>query len=91
MVKFCYSFYVFIGLIFFVEFMRVMWVESVKVCLKRFILFILLEMEIWVKEKLFFGIKLLFILKEVKSCRIKFYIVEIEFGWRVYLNKLFFL
>lgn len=82
-----YSFYVLIGSILFVEFMRMTWVESAKARSKRLIPLTSPEMEIWVKEKPLIGIKLPFTSKEVKSRRIKPHIVETELGWRVYPNK----
>jgi len=82
-----YSFYVLIGSILFVEFMRMTWVESAKARSKRLIPLTSPEMEIWVKEKPLIGIKLPFTGKEVKSRRIKPHIVETELGWRVYPNK----
>lgn len=82
-----YSFYVLIGSILFVEFMRATWVESAKARSKRLIPLTSPETEIWVKEKPLLGIKLPFTSKEVKSRRIKPHIVETELGWRVYPNK----
>ncbi|MBO8175747.1 MAG: hypothetical protein H0Z18_10865 [Thermococcus sp.] len=82
-----YSFYVLIGSILFVEFMRMTWVESAKARSKRLIPLTSPETEIWVKEKPLIGLKLPFTGKEVKSRRIKPHIVETELGWRVYPNK----
>ncbi|MFA4640900.1 hypothetical protein [Pyrococcus kukulkanii] len=82
-----YSFYVLVGSILFVEFMRMTWVESAKARSKRLIPLTSPEMEIWVTEKPLVGIKLPFMSKEVKSKRIKPHIVETELGWRVYPNK----
>ncbi|WP_157255061.1 hypothetical protein [Palaeococcus ferrophilus] len=82
-----YSFYVLIGSILFVEFMRATWVESAKARSKRLIPLTSPEMEIWVKEKPLLGLKFPFTSREVKSRKIKPHIVETELGWRVYPNK----
>jgi len=82
-----YSFYLLIGSIIFVEFMRATWVESAKARSKRLIPLTSPETEIWVKEKPLIGIKLPFTSREVKSRKIKPHIVETELGWRVYPNK----
>jgi len=82
-----YSFYILIGSILFVEFMRATWVGSAKARSKRLIPLTSPEMEIWIKEKPLIGIKLPFTGKEAKSRRIKPHIVETELGWRVYPNK----
>jgi hypothetical protein len=82
-----YSFYILLGSIAFIEFMRMTWIESAKARSKRLIPLTSPEMEIWVKEKPLIGIKLPFTGKEVKSRRIKPHIVETELGWLVYPNK----
>jgi len=82
-----YSFYVLMGSIAFVEFMRMTWVESAKARSKRLIPLTSPETEIWVKEKPLIGLKLPFTNREIKNKRIKPHIVETELGWRVYPNK----
>ncbi|ASJ13364.1 hypothetical protein A3L14_10950 [Thermococcus thioreducens] len=82
-----YSFYVLVGSIAFVEFMRMTWVESAKARSKRLIPLTSPETEIWVKEKPLIGLKLPFTNREIKNKRIKPHIVETELGWRVYPNR----
>jgi len=82
-----YSFYVLVGSIAFVEFMRMTWVESAKARSKRLIPLTSPETELWVKEKPLIGIKLPFTNREIKNKRIKPHIVETELGWRVFPNK----
>jgi len=82
-----YSFYMLVGSIAFVEFMRMTWIESAKARSKRLIPLTSPETELWVKEKPLIGIKLPLTNKELKNKRIKPHIVETELGWRVYPNK----
>jgi len=82
-----YSFYILLGSIAFVEFMRATWVESAKARSIRIIPLTSPNAEIWVKEKPLIGIKLPFTDRELKSKKIRPHIVKTELGWIVYPNK----